>query len=181
LPVNWRQHDAAQRNSGQELLMLPHKHVLISAAVGVVGWWITGRPAALGAALIAGVLPDIDHLIDYSYYRWRGEHRLILPLHGYEFALLGGVLALRSGSRITAIAALSYLIHLLADQAENRTRIWGYAWLFRARHRFRIEQISTVPEAAMQGRVDDMEMLKQLPQRLQSYGRQAANARKLRE
>jgi hypothetical protein len=142
--------------------MLPHKHAMISAAVGTVGWWATGKPAACMAALIAGVLPDIDHIIDYAYYRWRGVHRLILALHGYEFVLLGTVIALRKRDKVTGIAILSYFTHLLADQSENRTHKLGYSLLFRAWHRFRIEDISTVPEAAVRGRIRDIDWLKNL-------------------
>lgn len=148
--------------------MLPHKHALISATVGLIGWWTTGKPAACVAALTTGVLPDVDHLIDYSYYRWRGEHRLILPLHGYEFALLGTIVALLEGNKILGIAVLSYFIHLLADQSENRTRKLGYALLFRAWYRFRVEDISTVPEAAIQGRMEDLDLLKSLLGRRQN-------------
>jgi hypothetical protein len=148
--------------------MLPHKHAIISAAVGAVGWWTTGEPAAAVAALTTGVLPDIDHIIDYSYYRWRGDHRLILPLHGYEFALLGTVVALLAGNKILGIAVLSYLIHLLADQSENRTHILGYSLLFRAWYRFRVENISTVPEAAIRGRMADIDLLKSLLYRRQN-------------
>lgn len=139
--------------------MLPHKHVLISAAVGALGWRWSGQPAALLAALAAGTLPDADHVVDYIYLRRSGKHRLILPLHGYEVAFAGGWLALATGSRIGQVAALSYLIHLLADQWENRTRRLGYSLLFRARHRFRIEEISSVPEAAIRGREDDLRLL----------------------
>jgi hypothetical protein len=145
--------------------MLPHKHAIISATVGVIGWWATRKPAAGVAALVTGVLPDIDHLIDYSYYRRRGEHRLILPLHGYEFAFLGTVIALLKGNKLLGIAVLSYLIHLLADQAENRTRILGYSLLFRAWYRFRIEDISTVPADATRGRMEDIELLRNLLRR----------------
>lgn len=148
--------------------MLPHKHVIISTLVGAAGWWTTGEPAACVAALATGVLPDVDHIIDYSYYRWRGDHRLILPLHGYEFALLGTVAALLASNKILGIAVLSYVIHLLADQSENRTRKFGYSLLFRAWYRFRIEEISTVPEAATRGRMEDMDLLKSLLHRWQN-------------
>jgi hypothetical protein len=148
--------------------MLPHKHALISATVGAIGWWITGKPAACGSALATGVLPDIDHIVDYAIYRWRGDHRLILPLHGYEFGLLGTAVALFTRDKILGIAVLSYFIHLLADQAENRTRKLGYSLLFRAWYRFRIEDISTVPEAAVRGRMEDMDLLKSLLGRRQN-------------
>jgi hypothetical protein len=119
------------------------------------------------AALATGVLLDIDHIIDYSYYRWRGDHRLILPLHSYEFAFLGTVVALLAGNHILGIAVLSYLIHLLADQSENRTHILGYSLLFRAWYRFRVEHISTMPEAAIRGRMADIDLLKSLLRRRQ--------------
>jgi len=147
--------------------MLPHKHAIISTMVGAVGWWATGEPAACVAALTTGVLPDVDHIIDYSYYRWRGDHRLILPLHGYEFAILGTAVALLVGDEILGIAVLSYVIHLLADQSENRTRKLGYSLLFRTWYRFRIEDISTVPEAAIRGRMEDIDSLKSLLRRWQ--------------
>jgi hypothetical protein len=145
--------------------MLPHKHAVISATVGIIGWWTTREPAVVAVALIAGVLPDIDHLVDYAYYHWRGEHRLLLPLHGYEFALLGAVGALRAGDKVLGIGALSYLIHLLADQAENRTHYFGYSLLFRVWHRFRVEKLSTAPEAAIRGRMQDIDLLKSLLRR----------------
>jgi hypothetical protein len=148
--------------------MLPHKHVIISTTVGAIGWLATGDPAAGVAALATGVLPDIDHIADYSYYRWRGTHRLILPLHGYEYAFLGIAVALLTSNQILGVATLSYFIHLLADQIENRTHKLGYFLLFRARHRFRIESISTVPEAAIQGRLDDIFMLNNMLSRWQN-------------
>ncbi|MEZ4869896.1 MAG: hypothetical protein R3C14_51695 [Caldilineaceae bacterium] len=149
--------------------MLPHKHVLISAAVGAVGWWGTGTPAAGLAALATGVLPDLDHLIDYSYYYWRGDHRIILPLHGYEYAVCGAIVALRNSDQILGVAVFSYLVHLLADQAENRTKLWGYSLSFRLWQRFRLDHISTVPEAAVRGRDDDLAMLKGLLQRWRKH------------
>ena len=142
--------------------MLPREHAIISASVGALGWWLTGNPAAGAAALAAGVLPDLDHVADYAYYHQRGTHRLILPFHGYEYAALGAGAALLTGNAVLGIAALSYFIHLLADQRVNRTHKLGYSLLFRAWHRFRIEAISTVPEEAKQGRLEDMQQIKKL-------------------
>lgn len=143
--------------------MLPHKHAVISAAIGTVGWRATDDPAAFVAAMLAGVLPDVDHIVDYEYFRLRKSHRLILPLHGYEYTFLGGVLARRSRNKnILWLATLSYLVHLLADQIENKTRPLAYSLLFRAWHQFRIEEISTVAEDAVQGRMEDMRLLRNL-------------------
>jgi hypothetical protein len=148
--------------------MLPHKHAIISAAIGAIGWWRTKDIKAGVAAVAAGVLPDLDHIADYAYYRSRGTHRLILPLHGYEYAVFGAIAALRAGSRILGIAALSYLVHLLADQMENRTHLLGYFVLFRVWRRFRIEDISSVPEYAALGREEDMRLLTSLFHRLRT-------------
>ena len=145
--------------------MLTHKHALISAAIGGLAWWRTGDPATGAAALAAGILADADHVADYAYYRWRGEHRLILPLHGYEHALTGAGLALAFGSHLMGVAVISYLIHLLADQLENHTHRFGYSFLFRAWHRFQIEEISLIPEAAIRGREADIKHLRQMFQR----------------
>ncbi|MEZ4683885.1 MAG: hypothetical protein R2932_57715 [Caldilineaceae bacterium] len=146
--------------------MLPHKHVAISTVVGAAGWWVTGDWRSGLAALGTGVLPDLDHGVDYLYYYWRRQHRLFLPLHGYEYALLGAVVAWRNSSAVWWVAVLSYLIHLCADQLENRTHLLGYSLLFRAWHRFRLEGISTMPEAAARGRMDDLHMLHRLLVRL---------------
>jgi len=146
--------------------MLPHKHALISTAIGALGWWATNDIRVGAAAIAAGVLPDMDHIADYSYYRWSGMHRLILPLHGYEYAMLGAIVAQRAKSSAIAFAALSYLVHLLADQKENQTCPLGYFVVFRAWHRFRIEDISSVPEYAALGREEDMRLLMSLFRRL---------------
>lgn len=142
--------------------MLTHKHAIVSAALGGLAWWRTGDPATCVAALIGGIFPDADHIADYAYYHWSGEHKLILPLHGYEHALLAGAIALSRGSRLMRVAVLSYFIHLLADQLENRTRGPGYSFLFRAWHRFQIEKVSSIPEAAVRGREADIRQLRNL-------------------
>ena len=145
--------------------MLPHKHVIISATVGAAAWLASGQPVSFPLAVAAGVLPDVDHIADYAYFRRYGVHRLIMPLHAYELALLGAGLTLLGGNLIVAVVTLSYLIHLFADQLENQTHRLGYSLFFRARHRFRVQEISTVPEAAIRGREADMRLLRRLLQR----------------
>ncbi len=130
--------------------------MILSATIGAAAWTVSGDPTTCAVAVVAGVLPDVDHLADYMYFRFRRGHRLILPLHGYEYAVLGIVSSLSSDDPIVLVATLSYLVHLFADQLENRTRPPAYWLLFRLWHRFRVESISAAPEAAMRGRVDDM-------------------------
>lgn len=142
--------------------MLPHKHAILSTSIGAAAWAASGDPALLGMAFVCGVMPDVDHIVDYAYLARFEGHRLILPLHGYEYVILGSAIALMSGSTLFTVATLSYLMHLLADQLENRTRLPGYSLLFRAWHSFRIEAISTAPEAAIRGREDDVRRLQKL-------------------
>lgn len=151
--------------------MLPHKHLVISTVIGAGGWLVTADPLAGLAALAAGVLPDLDHAVDYAYYHRRGEHRLILLLHAYEYAFLGAMAATLLASPVLWVATFSYLVHLLADQTENKTRPLGYSILYRAWHHFRIEDLSTVPEAAKRGRDDDMRAIASLVARLRGAGR----------
>jgi hypothetical protein len=145
--------------------MLPQKHVMISAVIGSLSWLGTGEVATGVAALVAGVLPDVDHIVDYAYYHWQKQHRLILLLHGYEYAMLGALLAMRLNSKVLWVATFSYLVHLAADQLENKTRRLGYSLFFRAWHQFRIEAISTMPEAAARGRMDDLRAIEKLLRR----------------
>ncbi|MFN8444477.1 MAG: metal-dependent hydrolase [Caldilineaceae bacterium] len=142
--------------------MQPHKHLALSALIGAAGWWWTGEATTGALALAVGVLPDVDHVVDYLVYHRSGEHKLVLLLHGYEYALLAGTVAFTSSNPALAIATLSYLVHLFADQFENHTHWLGYSFLFRAIHRFRIEEISNAPEAAKRGRMQDMAMVRKL-------------------
>lgn len=151
--------------------MLPHKHLAISALIGAGGWLATGDARACAVALATGVLPDLDHALDYAYYHRTAEHRLILLLHGYEYALLGTVAAIMTASPPLWVATISYLVHLLADQAENKTLPLGYSLLFRAWHGFRVENLSTVPEAAKRGRDEDMRAIANLVARLRGASR----------
>ena len=114
------------------------------------------------ASPIEAAITDIDHVLDYAYYQRTGTHRLILLLHGYEYAIVGGIAAWLTGSVVIWALVISYLIHLLADQVENRTHWLGYSLVFRAWHRFRIERISISPQEAVQGRMDDLRLLKRL-------------------
>ncbi len=92
-----------------------------------------------------------------------------MPLHGYEYAAGAALAALATRNRLLGVAALSYLVHLLADQQENHTHWLGYSLLFRIWHGFRLEAISTVPDAAARGRENDLRLLKSLALRLRAW------------
>lgn len=147
--------------------MLPHRHLLISSIVGIGGWVLTKDARALPAAVASGTLPDLDHGADYVWYGLFREHRLLLPLHGYEWSVpLFFWSRKRWGNCLATVLTISYLIHLLADQVENQTKPPGYFFFYRLRKRFLLQEISLSPVDGANGRLEDMEKLKKIARRL---------------
>jgi hypothetical protein len=114
-------------------------HVALSSAVGVATWASTGEVVAIPAALIAGVLPDVDHLLDYYLWWIKGERRfLILFLHGWEYLLLGAVIYLLWVDNIWMLATvLGYASQIGADQLFNRPQWHTYLISVRASRCFK--------------------------------------------
>lgn len=147
--------------------MMPRQHAALSLGMGLLGLLWSGKPAVVPASLVAGVLVDIDHMADYAWYSVTGEHRLLLLLHGYELALpLWWLTARWLGPRAAVIVTLAYLLHLITDERYNRTRPGAYSLLWRVRHGFRLEALSSDPKAGIQGRLDDLALLRSVIQKL---------------
>lgn len=73
----------------------PRVHLLVSTALA---WWTWRRwgPAGALAALVAGVLLDADHLVDYAFTgRGRRRTHYFAPLHGWEYPLTLALIALK--------------------------------------------------------------------------------------
>ncbi|GIW10591.1 MAG: hypothetical protein KatS3mg061_1648 [Dehalococcoidia bacterium] len=119
----------------------PYQHALVSAALAVGTYALTRRRAAAVAALVAGTLIDADHLVDYAICRLTQRRVwLVLPWHGWEYALAGLALARRWPVLVPAVA--SYLVHLAMDQRCNGLgRPLAYSLLWRGWHRFRVERL----------------------------------------
>ena len=150
--------------------MLPHRHLFISTVVGIGGWVLCKDVRAIPASVASGTLADLDHCADYAWYGLFGEHRLLLPLHGYEWALpLFLWSRKRWGNRMAWIITISYLVHLLADQVENQTKPLGYFFLYRLSKRFLLREISRSPVDGENGRLEDIEKLKHLSRRLRFW------------
>jgi hypothetical protein len=122
---------------------------------------------ALPTSLLVGTVIDLDHTTDYAWYALTGDHRLILPLHGYEVAfplwLVGRHFL---GSRAAAAVVASYWMHLLSDELENQTTPGAYWLIRRLEVGFRFEALSRNPVAAVRGRQEDMDKLRRLARRL---------------
>ena len=119
----------------------PYQHAIVSAALAVGTYALTRRPLAAAGAFAAGTLIDVDHLVDYAVCKLtRTRVWLILPFHGWEFATLGAIAALRRPLFLPVV--LSYLVHLSMDQVFNGLgRPFAYSVIWRAVHRFHVPRL----------------------------------------
>jgi hypothetical protein len=147
--------------------MMPTRHAQVSFSIGLIGWWWSRSSIVLPASLAVGTLVDMDHVTDYAWYAVRGEHRLILPFHGYELAYVLWRTARRlAGQRAAVAIVASYVVHLVSDDLQNRTKPGAYWLVWRVINRFRLDKLSRDPAAGIQGRREDMEGLGRLASKL---------------
>ncbi|MBI3964143.1 MAG: hypothetical protein HY329_00795 [Chloroflexi bacterium] len=116
----------------------PLVHAATCTGLAVVAYALTRRRDVVPSIYATGLFVDADHLVDFSIYKTTKQRRGILPLHGWEHATLGWVLAARSSWHpVVLFAALSYTIHLTLDQIFNYPAQWpGYFLTFRALNGF---------------------------------------------
>lgn len=136
--------------------MSPVAHVIASGAISVFVWWHLKSAACAVTSFAAGVLIDLDHLIDYYanfrftlsirkiYLRCLGMRlkRLYVLLHSYELviALWAAIYAFRL-SDIWKGIAIGFTQHLLFDQITNPLNTFGYFLTYRIVKGFRKEHI----------------------------------------
>lgn len=110
------------------------QHLALSSAVGGVLWAVTGHAITVPIAIAAGVLPDVDHALDYyNRYIRRDWRRIYLLLHGWEYFALASALYLFVFPEPWMLAVtLGYLMQIGADQAANQARWFSYSLLARA-------------------------------------------------
>ena len=94
--------------------------------------------------MAVGVLIDLDHLFDY--YRWhvlRKKGKIVLPLHAWEYSIVGLLLVgLVYYHPLLLAAALAHLGHIATDHLHNHLAPWGYSITYRALVRFDAARIS---------------------------------------
>ncbi len=125
--------------------MGPIGHIAAAAGMGATVWVVTGSALAVPAALAAGVLVDLDHLVDFLDSRENGHYRHMLrPFHAWEYsgALLALALLPWFFHPIFLAAVLGYLSHMLLDQVVNRVHPLAYFIIYRASHGFRRRQLT---------------------------------------
>ena len=114
-------------------------HIIVSGIAGGVLSGATGEPVLAAVTVGAGVLPDLDHLLDYyNWYVRRSPERLILLLHGWEIlALLAAIYALAVPETWMLAIVIGYATQIAGDQIYNRPKWKTYIFVLRAINRFR--------------------------------------------
>ena len=109
-------------------------HAAVSVAIGVGLWAATGDARTLPAAVAAGVLPDVDHLLDYyNWYIRRDTRRLILIFHGWEYLVAAVLIYVFAFTEPWMLAVvLGYASQVGTDQIFNGVRWHTYSLLARA-------------------------------------------------
>ena len=113
----------------------PRYHTALSLGLAGLVVWRTRRWRDAVPVLVAGILVDVDHLVDLFANRRAGRLLwIILPLHAWEWVL--GLVARRS--RPTDGLAGGLAAHLALDQLNHAITHPLFYWIgFRALHRFR--------------------------------------------
>lgn len=113
----------------------PRQHAAASLALATLVVLRRRRIADALPVLVAGVLVDLDHLLDLAVARSRGsQDHLILPLHAWEWVL--GLAA--QGSQAAGGLAMGLALHLALDQRNRPIQHPLFYWLVvRARYGFR--------------------------------------------
>jgi len=123
--------------------MSPAGHLLVAGTIGAAMYGTTGSWPGAVAALAAGVLPDVDHTLDY--YNWlirRRTHRVFYLFHGWEYlGLLVLAAALLDWNPLVLGLALGYASHAVGDYLVSDRHLLWYSLLFRAGRGFRRDNL----------------------------------------
>jgi hypothetical protein len=113
----------------------PRYHTAVSLALAALVVARTRRWRDAIPVLIAGILVDIDHLVDLGANRRAGRLAwIVLPLHAWEWVLTLLVRRTRAADGLAGGLAA----HLALDQVNHAITHPLFYWItFRALHRFR--------------------------------------------
>lgn len=133
--------------------MRPSAHILISCTLSWICFILTDSLMVALLAAVTGVLVDADHLVDYLLFNGRldkgsfrkllsGGHfqesrKLYLPLHSYELLMPIWIFASIFNAFLIAMwISISFVIHLVLDQAAYAPRALTYFGIYRAINSF---------------------------------------------
>lgn len=131
--------------------MKMHQHAAISIGVSGVFWLATQSVSGTLACFLAGILIDLDHIIDYLFnyglpfkpkrffrvFEFEVADNIFVFLHSWEMMLLGlAILWVMDGKPVLLGLFVGGLSHLALDHFFNHHSPWAYFFAYRLRHRF---------------------------------------------
>ena len=121
--------------SAELLVPRPRYHTAVSISLAALVVWRTRRWRDTVPILIAGILVDIDHLVDLAANRQSGGPSwAILPLHAWEWVFT----LLTRRARLADGLAGGLAAHLALDQMNPAISHPLFYWItFRALHAFK--------------------------------------------
>ncbi len=137
--------------------MLPLRHVLASGSISALVWVYFKSFGCAAASFAAGVLIDLDHLIDYCAshgFTWKAQaiydacrrinlKKLYVVLHSYELIILLWIaIYVFSMSIIWKAVAIGLTQHIIFDQLTNPINTFGYFFTYRIIKGFKKELIT---------------------------------------
>lgn len=139
-------------------------HLMTSLAAGYIVWKIWGQErVAFAAALVGGVLIDLDHFLDYFLafgwnfrldyfakgYQFLKSDKIHVLFHGWEYGIILVVLSIwvlknKTAKSVILALALGIFFHLSVDLLTNDgTRFSTYSILNRIENNFELEKLVT--------------------------------------
>ncbi len=139
--------------------MQPQRHIIASAFSGIT-IWIIGKNLPAGIILfLSGVLPDIDHVLEFVIHRGiRGisvkkvydafspEHelpfeKLYLFLHSIELVIFLWIVFVFAGNIYLMSFAAGYTLHMIMDIGGNNLSGNFYFFIWRMYKRFDVGEL----------------------------------------
>lgn len=148
--------------------MRPAQHIALTAVASAPVYLATRSPQITAVFAAAGVLIDLDHLMDFVLWDKRpldpkrflkeGVPRtwpkLIYLLHGYEWIAMLAIISWKLANPYLWAITIGWIFHLSIDEIgnrmpANRTRIFPmfYFFTFRLLHGFKRDRIAFIKEA----------------------------------
>lgn len=130
----------------EKILMKVSQHIAVSLPVAGGVYAVSGSWQMAAASVAGGVLVDVDHLLDYfieygahfsiknffSSFPEGRYRRIFIPLHGWEWIVVGTVLAWLTGWNVWIVGfMIGFCHHMLTDQLMNSASPLGYSLVWR--------------------------------------------------
>jgi hypothetical protein len=131
-------------------------HAIASLGCSVLFYLIFKSFLYSVVCFLAGILVDLDHVIDYVRCTgWNlnikyffqfvyGIHydRLTILFHAWEFSVLFVIMIMVTGGNLLVLAVgIGFIQHLIFDQCTNPIKPFAYFIIYRLRHKFSKESI----------------------------------------